>query len=78
MTVRRVLVAKNIGEARLKKIMRYTRKMSKYGVFVEVEDTGTQKVQGSRKGQIENTFNVEMFAPKLHTDILGNTAIRSL
>jgi hypothetical protein len=64
----------NIPWARLKKLSTYVKKMSKYGVFIEEMEPG--KISKRHK-TIEEMYSVKIFAPKLHTDILGNTAIKS-
>ena len=54
----------NADDKRMLKIIRYVKKMSRYGVFMEVEEN------------FDRTNVVKLYAPKLHTDMLGNTAIR--
>lgn len=52
------------NNSRMLKLSRWVKKMSKYGVYMEVTEN------------FDRTNLVELFSHKLYTDYLGNTAIK--
>lgn len=54
----------NAKRGRFIQLRQYIKKMRKYGFYMEVEEN------------VDGTFVVELFGSKLHTDLLGNTAIK--
>jgi hypothetical protein len=53
--------------------MKFAKKMRKFGAYIEAEEI-VQVIRTELNGEL---WNVKLFCPKLHTDILGNTAIKS-
>lgn len=68
-------VAKSVRFSRVKQLMRWTKMHKKFGAFIEVEEVATPDNHKARKNDLEQ-YDVKIFCPKLHTDIMGNKAIK--
>lgn len=53
----------NINLLRVKQLFTVVKKLKKFGAYIEVNEVSRDR------------YFVELFCPKIHTDILGNSAI---
>ena len=63
-----MIIEHGVSYARVKQLIRYTKKYAKFGAYVEVEET-------TLKQDKTDHYKVTVHIPKIHIDKFGNMAV---